>query len=83
MRLSYKKLMENEPTIYTTMVNSLGQKIDLVEHPFKGDESVVIAVCHELQIASYTDFYDLEDMLAEHREYEPLFINGTFQHGLE
>ena len=82
MRLSYKKLMENEPTIYTTMVNSLGQKIDLVEHPFKGDESAVIAVCHELQIASYTDFYDLEDMLAEHREYEPLFINDTFQHGL-
>ena len=83
MRLSYKKLMENEPTIYTTLVNSLGQKIDLVEHPFRGDESAVIAVCHELQIASHTDFYDLEDMLSEHREYEHLFINGTLQHGLE
>ena len=82
MGLSYKKLMEHEPTIYATMVNSLGQKIDLVEHPLRGDESAVIAVCHELQIASYTDFYDLDDMLAEHKEYEPLFINGNFQHGL-
>lgn len=83
MGLSYKKLMEHEPTIYTTIINSLGQRIDLVEHPLKGDESVVIAVCHELQIASYTDFYDLDDMLAEHKEYEPLFINGNFQHGLD
>lgn len=80
--MNYEKLTKENPTVYTTMVNSIGQEIELVEHPFKGDESPIIAVCHELKLASYTDFFDTDDMLADHKEYEPLFIDGKFQHGL-
>lgn len=80
--LNYLKLTALNPTVYATMINSLGQTIKLVEHPTKGDETEIIAICDELKLASYTDFYDLDDMLAEHKEYEPLFINGEFQHGI-
>jgi hypothetical protein len=65
------------------MTNSIGQVIELVEHPLKGDEAPVIAICHELKLASYTEFWETGDMLQDHREYEPLFINGQFQHGTE
>ena len=82
MELNYEKLMNNEPTVYEKMVNSLGQKITFVEHPFKGDSVQVICICHELKLASYSDFFELDDMLASHKEYEPLFINGEFQHGI-
>lgn len=81
-KLNYNKLIEYKPTVYDTMVNSLGQSIDLVEHPLKGDSTFVIAICHELKLAYYTDFFETCDMLEEHKEYEPLFINGKLQHGL-
>ena len=71
--LNYTKLMSEEPTLYGEMVNSLGQKIEFVEHTYKGDEYPVIAVCRELKLASATDFWDLDDMLADHKEYEPSF----------
>jgi hypothetical protein len=74
--LNYKKLMAEQPTIYHEMVNSLGQSIKLVEHPFEGDEYPIIAVCDELGLAASTDFFDLDDMLADHKEYEPTFQNG-------
>lgn len=80
--LNYSKLIENNPTVYDTMINSLGQTIELVEHPFKGEDAPIIAVCHELQLACYTDFYDTDDMLADHKEYEPVFIDGVLYHGL-
>jgi hypothetical protein len=79
--LNYEKLMEAEPTVLGTMVNSLGQKIEFVEHPYKGDEYPVIAVCKELELASDTDFFDLDDMLADHKEYEPTFQNGKLYIG--
>lgn len=80
-KLNYAKLMEHNPTIYDTMVNSLGQTIELVEHPLKGDSTFVLAICHELKLASYTDFFETDDMLEDHREYEPLFIDNQLQHG--
>lgn len=80
--LNYSKLIENNPTVYTTLINSEGQTIDLVEHPLKGDEAQVIAVCHELQLASYTGFYDTEDMLQDHKEYEPSFTDGQLYIGM-
>lgn len=78
---NYSKLTELNPTEYGTMVNSLGQLIRFVEHPLRGDENVVIAICDELKLASDTDFFELDDMLADHKEYEPLFINNELQHG--
>jgi len=74
--LNYKKLMEHNPTVYDTITNSLGQEIDLAEHPLKGDLAPVICICHELELADYSTFFDTDDMLAEHKEYEPNFQDG-------
>jgi hypothetical protein len=79
--LNYEKLINFGPTEYGRMTNSLGQEIVFVEHPHYGDESFVIAVCHELKLAANTDFFELDDMTADHGEYEPVFIDGKFQHG--
>ena len=68
--------MEHTPTEYGRMVNSVGQEIVFVEHPLKGDEVPVICVCHELKKASYSTFYELDDMMADHKEYEPSFRDG-------
>jgi len=79
--MNYKKLMEHNPTEYDRMINSKGQEIVFYEHPLKGDEFPVIIVCHELELADYTDFMETTDMMAEHKEYEPSFINGQLQIG--
>jgi hypothetical protein len=82
MKLNYEKLVALNPTIYGEMTNSVGQKIQFVEHPLKGGESQVICICHELKLAAYSDFWELDDMIAEHGEYEPVFFEGEFQHGI-
>lgn len=71
--MNYEKLIKHKPTVYDTLVNSKGQTIELVEHPINGDESDVIAICHNLKAADYTGFFDTEDMMADHQEYEPWF----------
>jgi hypothetical protein len=76
--LNYEKLMAHNPTEYGRMVNSVGQEIVFVEHPLKGDEVPVICVCHELKLACYSTFYELDDMTADHKEYEPSFQEGYF-----
>jgi hypothetical protein len=75
-KLNYEKLMSVVPTEYDRMINSIGQEIVFYEHPIRGDEEFVIAVCHELKIAAYTDFFDIYDMIADHKGYEPKFINN-------
>jgi hypothetical protein len=79
--MNYSKLMALQPTHYGTMTNSIGQVIDFYEHPIHGDETPVVAVSHLDKLAASTDFYELDDMVADHGEYEPLFIDGKFQHG--
>ena len=74
--INYEQLMAHNPTEYGRMTNSLGQEIIFVEHPFRGDESPVICVCKEQKLAAYSTFYELDDMLAEHKEYEPSFQDG-------
>ena len=71
--MDYKKLMDWNPTEYDRMINSKGQEIVFYEHPTKGDAEFVICVCHKLQLAEYSDFYETDDMMAEHREYQPWF----------
>lgn len=68
--------MSHNPTQYGEMVNTKGQKITFYEHPLRGDEAEVICVCHELQLAAYSTFFELDDMTAEHGEYEPSFQDG-------
>lgn len=71
--MNYKKLMDWNPTEYGRIINSKGQEIVFYEHPTKGDEEFVICVCHKLQLAEYSDFYEIDDMMASHGEYEPWF----------
>lgn len=80
-KLNYTKLMALNPSEYGRITNSAGQEIVFYEHPIKGDEYPVIAVSHYYQLAYCTDFFELDDMIADHREYEPLFIDGDFYIG--
>lgn len=73
--------MDANPTEYDRMTNSLSQEIVFYEHPYKGDEFPVIIVCHELGLADYTDFMETDDMMAEHKEYEPSFVDGKLYIG--
>lgn len=71
--MDYKKLMDWNPTEYDRMINSKGQEIVFYEHPTRGDEEFVICVCHKLKLAEYSDFFETDDMMAEHGDYEPWF----------
>lgn len=79
--MNYIKLMKADPTEFDRMINSLGQEIVFYEHPYKGDEFPVIIVCHELKLADHTDFMECDDMIADHKEYEPSFQNGKLYIG--
>ena len=74
--MNYDKLIGLNPTSYGKMTNSKGQEIEFYEHPLKGDEAEVICVCHELKLAQYSTFFETDDMVAEHGEYEPSFHDG-------
>ena len=75
--MNYEKLMAYNPTSYGKMTNSIGQEIEFFEHPLKGDEAPVLCVSHELKLADYSTFYETDDMIASHGEYEPTFVNGA------
>jgi len=79
--LNYQKLMDRNPTSYGKMINDQGQEIEFFEHPIFGDESEVIVACHELKLASYSTFFETDDMTAEHGEYQPSFVDGQLQIG--
>lgn len=74
--MNYEKLMSLNPTSYYKMINSIKQEIEFYEHPLKGDEFPVIVVCHKLKLADHTDFMDIDDMIASHKQYEPSFVNN-------
>ena len=74
--MNYETLMKTNPTVLAEMTNSLGQKIQFVEHPFFGDEVPIICVNHELKAVASTTFYEIDDLIADHKEYEPKFINN-------
>jgi hypothetical protein len=76
--LNYQKLMDLKPHSYGTHTNALGQVIEFYEHPTQGQDAQVICVCHELQLAAYSTFYETTDMVQDHKEYEPSFQDGKF-----
>lgn len=78
--INYTKLMSHNPHVLGTIFNTLGQKIVLVEHPLQGDLSPVLAVCHEMQLAGDTGFFDTVDM-EEGTEYQPSFQDGKLYIG--
>lgn len=65
--------MDWNPTELGKLKNSKGQEIIFYEHPIHGDDTFVICVCHKLELAEYSDFFETDDMMAEHKEYEPWF----------
>lgn len=80
--INYNKLMSKNPTSYGVMMNDKGQQIEFFEHPTLGDMSDIICACHELQVAEYSGFYETDDMIAEHGEYQPWFNEaGQLQMG--
>ena len=79
--MNYTKLMSQAPTELGKMMNDLNQSITFYEHPKYGDEYPILIVCHELELASHTDFMDTSDMEAEHGEYQPSFVNGKLYIG--
>ena len=81
--MNYSKLMNLNPTKYGEIMNNKGQLIEFYENPIYGQDEPVIAVCHALQVASRTDFFELDDMIATHGEYTPLFIDGAIHYGYE
>jgi len=79
--MNYKRLMVRNPTSFGTIVNSLGQTIEFFEHPTRGDESFVICVCHELELAQNSTFFDTEDMEDLDSDYVPNFLDGKLYIG--
>lgn len=77
----YDSLMGYNPTSYGKMTNSLGQEIEFFEHPKLGDLAPVICVCHELKKAADSLFFETDDMIEEHGEYEPSFQDGKLHIG--
>jgi hypothetical protein len=75
--MNYQKLMEKNPTELGSFLNSKLQKVYFYEHPIYGDESEIIVVSHDKKVASYSGFFDLEDMTATHGEYEPWFDDAN------
>jgi hypothetical protein len=80
-KMNYEKLISLNPYIYCSFINSIGQEIKLAEHPTQGDDSPIIAICDTLQLADKTGFYDTADLIAEHKEYEPKFVDGKLRIG--
>lgn len=75
---NYEKLMSYNPFELDRMINSKGQEIIFLEHPTKGDEVEIIACCHSLKVACYAGFYETDDLMAEHKEYEPSFDESGY-----
>lgn len=82
-KYKFDRLMELNPTIYTTIVNSLGQKVKLAEHPLNGDMDAVIAIFEEDRLAFDTGFFDTDDMEEEDGDYVPHLIEGNLVFGWE
>ena len=68
--------MAHNPTSYGKVTNSEGQEIEFLEHPTKGDMAEVLVACHELKTASYSGFFDTDDMEGG-EDYEPSFKDGV------
>ena len=83
--VSYKfnKLMELAPTIYEEIVNSMGQKVQLAEHPLYGDEVAVIVIFPEHKKAFSSDFFDTDDMLDPEGDYVPHLVDDKLVYTYE
>ena len=66
--------METNPYHLGSMINHHKQRIDFYEDSLWGDEGCIICVCHALDLAGESGFYDMDDMTSEvSDEYYPWF----------
>lgn len=70
-----KEFMDLNPTVLAEFTNSLGQQVQLLEHPLYGDSYPVYAYIDG--ILADTGFFDIDDMVYEGSEYAPLLIDGV------
>ena len=56
----FDKIMELNPTLLYSFVNELGQRVDVLEHPLKGDDSPPIVCFPDEKAMFVTEFYDIE-----------------------
>lgn len=75
-KINFHELLKKNPTEIGFIINKLGQGVIFYEHPSAGDLSPIIAAFPNYQLAYLTDFFDLDDMIADHGEYQPVVYNG-------
>lgn len=63
------RLVDENPTELCGMVNSLGQTVRFFEHPVYGEGATVIGKIEGVYFD--TDFFETDDMTAEHGDYAP------------
>ena len=73
--LNYKKVMALKPTLLDTVINQMGQKVELYECPMRGERLPVIAVIAEFKEMVYTDFFDTSDFYVG-SDYNPVYMHG-------
>lgn len=54
---NYDQLVSEKPYLLDK-IYGVGFTLDLVEHPYRGDEVPVLAIDHNLKLAFNTNFYD-------------------------
>ena len=74
--------MDQNPTEYNRMENTIGQEFVFYEHPVLGDEYTIIIVSHENCLAFDSGFYDLADLM-ETEDYMPFIIENELCYGFE
>lgn len=78
----YEELMKLNPLNLGIHTNTKQQLIQFYECPIHGGDCYIICVSHELRKAEDSTFFEIDDMIADHAEYEPWFDeNGKLQIG--
>jgi hypothetical protein len=72
-QLNFNNLMSLKPFLYKEGINSKSQKVQFFEHPNLGDTEQVIIVFADLNLAYYSNFYELGEIDEIGGEYEIVF----------
>lgn len=72
-----KWFLGEKPHEYERLINSLGQEIVFYEHPTFGDMDSIFVYFPKEDRLFDSNFFELDDMLADHKEYEPVIVDGV------
>lgn len=76
--INYKKLKDLNPFRFYGFTNTIGQRVDLLEDPLRGEDAPIIVSFPDKKKAFYTDFYDTEDLM-QGSDYEPVLVDGELK----